>query len=203
MFSLLDADQPIPWPDQPINYTLKWRFWYQEYDPHAHTTVQMSHLGDGTDWSIGSGSMAPGYGAEYDVPKCGEGVAGCALEADGTWVHTITGTFKVKSGRQFDATEGRILPVVAHLHCHAPTCLSMAVHNNETGDLLCLINSVRLFGFVFHLSACWCGCLPRPPGRSVLDATPCACLECSVSHDPVHARRAHLRVRGSAPMDVR
>ena len=25
MFSLLDADQPIPWPDKPINYTMKWR----------------------------------------------------------------------------------------------------------------------------------------------------------------------------------
>ena len=62
-----------------------------------------------------------------DVPKCGHGVPGCSLD-NGTWVHTITGNFRIKgSGR----------PVVAHLHCHAPTCLSMTVYNNDTGALLC------------------------------------------------------------------
>jgi len=48
----------------------------------------MSHLGKGTDWSIGSGPIAPGYGAEYDVPKCEEGMLGCELGWDGdniTW----------------------------------------------------------------------------------------------------------------------
>ena len=127
MFSLLDADQPIPWPDQPINYTMKWRFWYEEYDPEVHSTVQYSHLGAGTDWSIGAGPMSPGYGAEYDVPKCSPDVPGCSRGPDGTWVHTITGVFKVKGGTEFDDTHGEILPVVAHLHCHAPTCLSMSV----------------------------------------------------------------------------
>ena len=71
---LQDADQPVPWPDQPINYTLKWRFWYQEFDPAKHSTIQYSHLGAGTDWSIGAGSVGAGYGAEYDVPKCDVGV---------------------------------------------------------------------------------------------------------------------------------
>ena len=52
-------------------------------------------MSSGTDWSIGAGNVGAGYGSEYDVPKCGEGVPGCALESDGTWVHTITGTFKV------------------------------------------------------------------------------------------------------------
>ena len=113
------------------------RFWYQEYDPSYHSTIQYSHLGKGTDWSIGSGPIAPGYGAEYDVPKCGEGVPGCSRDPDGTWVHVITGVFKVKSGSEFAPTGGKILPLVAHLHCHAPTCLSMAVFNNDTGALLC------------------------------------------------------------------
>ena len=41
-----------------------------------------------TTWGIASP-------VEYDVPKCGPGVEGCALASDGyTWVHTITGTFK-------------------------------------------------------------------------------------------------------------
>ena len=31
MWSLLDADQEIPWADQPIEYHIKYRFWVQEY----------------------------------------------------------------------------------------------------------------------------------------------------------------------------
>ena len=55
MFSLLDADQPNPWPDKPINYTMKWRFWYQEYDPDYHSSIQYSHLGESRDycWHLG------------------------------------------------------------------------------------------------------------------------------------------------------
>ena len=75
------------------------------------------------------GAGGGGYGAEYDVPVCAEGVPGCS-NADpdwpGTWVHTITGTFP-GSGR----------PVVAHMHCHAPTCLEMSLYNNRTGALIC------------------------------------------------------------------
>jgi len=145
MWSLLDADQPIPWPDKPIKYSLKWRFWYQEYDPTVHNTVQYSSLGKYTDWSIGAGPMSPGFGAEYDVPKCADGVPGCSRDSDtGTWVHTITGVFTVKGGAQFANTGGKILPVVAHLHCHAPTCLSMAVFDNATGALLC--EEVAVYG---------------------------------------------------------
>ena len=183
MFSLLDAHQPVPWPDKPINYTLKWRFWYQKYDPAYHSTVQMSHLGHGTDWSIGSGPCFAGIGAEYDVPKvrdsqppcvracllaspfisrwiarsrcdsrsacslaqCKEGMLGCSKSVApwlGTWVHTITGILKIGENRarplsEFAATKGKIYPVVAHLHCHAPTCLSMAIYNNATDKLIC------------------------------------------------------------------
>ena len=139
MFSLLDADQPIPWPDQPLTYSLKWRFWYQDYDPKVHTTVEYGSLGKGTDWSIGAGPMQPGYGAEYDVPKCDDGVAGCSRGSDGTWVHTITGHFKFNTD---PAKGGHKRPVVAHLHCHAPTCLSMAIYNNDTGKLICEERSV-------------------------------------------------------------
>ena len=45
--------------------------------------MRYSHLGANTDWSIGAGPVAPGFGAEYDVPKCGEGVAGCSK---GRWL---------------------------------------------------------------------------------------------------------------------
>ena len=35
-----------------------------------------------------------------DVPKCGDGVPGCALE-NGTWVHTITGVFSITGKPSF------------------------------------------------------------------------------------------------------
>lgn len=120
MFSLLDHDQDIPWPDQPLEYSLKFRFWYQDYNSSYHTNVVR-----GAGWDLGAGPS--GVGAEYDVPKCADGVAGCSRGADGTWVHTIMGTFK-----------GSGHPVAAHMHCHAPTCLSMATYNNKTGELICM-----------------------------------------------------------------
>eukprot|EP00658_Telonema_sp_P-2_P055629 TRINITY_DN44215_c0_g1_i1.p1 TRINITY_DN44215_c0_g1~~TRINITY_DN44215_c0_g1_i1.p1 ORF type:complete len:708 (-),score=147.60 TRINITY_DN44215_c0_g1_i1:102-2225(-) len=123
MFSLLDADQEIPWTDQPLVYHLKFRFWVQPYNASYHSNVGRS------TWGIASP-------VEYDVPKCGEGVLGCAQQPDGNWVHTIRGTY---SGG------GKL--VAAHFHCHAPTCLSVAMYRcdksvavcNETvGELLCM-----------------------------------------------------------------
>ena len=78
--SLLDADQPIPWVDQPLELHLKFRFYYQDYDKTRHTNVQRTQT-----WGIG----AP---VEYDVPKCSERVMGCSQEPSGRWIHTITGT---------------------------------------------------------------------------------------------------------------
>merc|ERR1711920_1214401 len=95
MFSLLDADQDIPWPDQPLEYHLKMRFWYQDYNESLHTDVKR------TTWGIASP-------VEYDVPKCAPGVAGCSRGTGGSWVHTIRGTFKGGSGKL----------VAAHFHCH-------------------------------------------------------------------------------------
>jgi hypothetical protein len=48
MWSLLDADQEIPWADQPLSYQIKHRFWVQDYNASYHTQVQR------TTWGIGS-----------------------------------------------------------------------------------------------------------------------------------------------------
>jgi len=114
MWSLLDAEQQIPWTDQPLKYRLKFRFWYQDYNASYHTNVKR------TTWGIASP-------VEYDVPQCHEGLMGCSKGLDGTWVHTITGTYLGK---------GRL--IAAHFHCHAPTCLSVAMYRNDTGELLCV-----------------------------------------------------------------
>ncbi|CAE7783457.1 unnamed protein product [Symbiodinium sp. CCMP2592] len=123
MWCLLDADQPIPWPDRPLEYTLKFRFWVEEYNTSYHTVLRR------VTWGIASP-------VEYDVPKCSEGVMGCSRERDGSWIHTIKGTF---------TGEGSLS--AAHFHCHAPTCLSMAMYrcskgtkvcDQTTGELLCM-----------------------------------------------------------------
>ena len=80
MWSLLDADQEIPWVDQPLVFYHKWRIWVQPYNESYHTPL---HYGQNTDLTIGSPY-------EYDVPKCAPGVPGCSM-VDGTWIHTITG----------------------------------------------------------------------------------------------------------------
>jgi hypothetical protein len=123
MWSLLDSDQEIPWPDQPLEYHLKFRFWVQEYNASYHHQISRS------TWGIASP-------VEYDVPKCTKGMIGCSINPiDGTWMHKITGTYQ---------GQGKL--VAAHFHCHAPTCLSISMYRcnknvsicNETnGELLC------------------------------------------------------------------
>jgi len=116
MFSLLDADQEIPWPDQPLKYHLKMRFWYQDYNESYHTNVKR------TTWGIASP-------VEYDVPKCVEGMKGCSRDEDGRWIHTIRGTFK-----------GGGYLVAAHFHCHAPSCKSITMYkdwNGTHGTVIC------------------------------------------------------------------
>jgi hypothetical protein len=115
LWSLLDADQEIPWLDQPLKYHLKFRIWFQEYDPGYHKAVYR------TTWGIGSP-------VEYDVPQCPSGTATDAC------IHTITGTFDVG----LPSDDGKTMRLVAaHFHCHAPSCLSVELYNNRTGKLLC------------------------------------------------------------------
>jgi hypothetical protein len=105
MWSLLDAEQEIPWPDQPLILHHKYRFWVQPFTKSYHVPV---HYGGGSQLLIGSPW-------EYDVPKCAHGVAGCSL-VNGTWIHTVTGS-------KYNNEE----MVTLNMHCHAPTCLSMSV----------------------------------------------------------------------------
>lgn len=138
MWSLLDADQEIPWQDQPLNYSIKFRFWYQEYNATGGSIVEPaddaklavakatgtapSHLNvQRTTWGIASP-------VEYDVPKCDNETMGCTCDAHNC-NHTIEGTFL--------PSPSNIKLVAAHFHCHAPTCLSVTMYNNDTGEVIC------------------------------------------------------------------
>jgi hypothetical protein len=80
MWSLLDAEQVIPWPDQPLEYQIKFRFWYQDYNASFHKDLQYS--GGTTNWDVGAGSgPSRPAGAEYDVPQCNSTAQpGCKYE---------------------------------------------------------------------------------------------------------------------------
>ncbi len=108
---LLDADQTVPWQDQPLTYYFKWRFYFQEYDPAQHVSAY--------GWNTGIG----GDTAEYDVPQCAAGtpVDQCTFEVSGVVAPPA----------------GNMHFVGAHYHCHAPTCLMLEIYNNVTGELLC------------------------------------------------------------------
>ncbi|CAK0840641.1 unnamed protein product [Prorocentrum cordatum] len=112
---LLDADQEVPWQDQPLEYWMKFRLYFQDYDPAHHVSTLYGPAW--TQWSIGANT------AEYDVPQCppGSQVKEC--------IHEITGTVTVPG------TDWHM--VAAHFHCHAPTCIALEVFNNLTGELLC------------------------------------------------------------------
>merc|ERR1711871_382976 len=64
MWTLLDSNQGQPWPDQPLTYYQKYRFYFQEYKSGYHV-VSVPRQG----WGI---AAAGGY-AEYDVPQCPPG----------------------------------------------------------------------------------------------------------------------------------
>jgi hypothetical protein len=114
MWSLLDADQEIPWVDTPLEYHMKFRFYVQPYNASYHTLVK-EHT-----WGIASP-------VEYDVPKCDTGVLGCRKDPkSGRWIHTINGSY---------TGNGHLS--AAHFHCHAPTCVSIKMYRNDTRELIC------------------------------------------------------------------
>ena len=49
MWSLLDADQEIPWKDQPLRYYQKYRIYFQEYKPEHHVVALPRAV-----WAIGA-----------------------------------------------------------------------------------------------------------------------------------------------------
>ena len=90
----------------------------QPYNASYHTALTLGERA-GSALLIGSPW-------ELDVPKCAAGIVGCSKDAKtGTWIHTIKGS---KMGMHNF--------VALNFHCHAPTCLSMAVYACAKGTAL-------------------------------------------------------------------
>ena len=143
MWSLLDADQEIPWADQPLVFHHKYRFWVQPFQESYH---QKLTLGEAAGSALLIGSPW-----EYDIPKCDAGIPGCTLADDGkTWIHTVEGNMM-----------GRHTFVTLNNHCHAPACLSTSVYacpketalhdcNSTSGKLVC--ETIPIYGGTGHPS---------------------------------------------------
>jgi hypothetical protein len=92
------------------------------------------------------GIAAAGGNAEYDVPQCPPGtpVEKCTWEI---WGVLTPG--------------GDNLHLAAiHFHCHAPTCLEMAIYNNVTvRTVVHVLGTKQLLGFVLPLNVDLYRCL--------------------------------------------
>ena len=141
---LLDAEQEIPWADQPLIYYKKFRVYYTEYKPSFHKQITRS------DWGIGAGQGAPTPAQargddEYTVPQCLENKDKITKKC----THTVTGTWKpvLADGSPNPSGGGgrkgsKVYLAAMHHHCHAPTCLRLDVWNADTSELICRVEPV-------------------------------------------------------------
>jgi hypothetical protein len=151
MVSLLDKDHEIPWDDQPLEYHLKFRFYFEEYVPPKPVEENKKTLSKSLSPAIVEPAshqnlvrlywMTEAYAGEYDVMKCPNGTPSDQC------VHMITSQWNVQdmlsdcdggwcTGRGSTKADGIEL-IYAAPHCHAPSCLSVELYNADTGELLC------------------------------------------------------------------
>ena len=143
---LIDADQPDQWPDQTLTYSLKFRYYFQDYvEEDKSTRTPASHKDlPRIYWQTES------FAGEYDIPKGVEdGVDGQTWVVDttnpngGYFTYTIKSDFKLLDATDGSAPEelvkngGGIKFVYAGPHCHAPNCLGMELINLDTNETLC------------------------------------------------------------------
>jgi hypothetical protein len=139
---LLDSDQEIPWQDQPLEYNLKFRFYFEEFKKPTSLKDSPSH-----QQLIRPYWQTEAHAGEYDIVQCKDGTPPSEC------VQVITSRWKVrdmmidcpihdaswctgKGSTKSSITEG-IKIIYIGPHCHAGSCLSMELYNADTGRLLC------------------------------------------------------------------
>lgn len=125
---LLDKNQTVPEPVE--EYHLKFRFWFEEYNPAKHTNLIRLYY------------QTEAWATEYDVPPCPAGTPPEMCE------HQITAHFtprdmikdhcSVRSDASCTGTATKGIELIyAGAHCHAPSCISLELYNGDTGELIC------------------------------------------------------------------
>ena len=151
---MLDADQEIR--PELLRYHMKFRFWYEEYTP-ATATAPASHRNlpriyqqteaDAGEYDVPPAFAKPGFpipGYENwpaNTPTPGTTCTGtCPDGPDCECVHEIHYKWKVGTEQEEHTPPGGdndLYLMYAGGHCHAPSCISITLINNDTGEVLC------------------------------------------------------------------
>ncbi|CAB9526280.1 expressed unknown protein [Seminavis robusta] len=170
--SLLDHNQSIPWPDQYLEYQLKFRFYFEEYMPVAapadadgqieqsqELSTTATEEEEGSDHGPSHQNLVrliwatEGNAGEYDIAQCSNNTPPSQC------IHVITSRFSVRDllhdcGTHKDASfctgigstnatlTAGINLIFASAHCHANSCLSMELYHANTGQLLCRVEPI-------------------------------------------------------------
>jgi len=127
---LLDADQPV---DSRVDTTyLKYRFYFQEYQPATPSTPASHHN------LYRFYFQTEAWAGEYDVTPCPPNTPPSQC------IQEITARWKVSDMIECDDNEPKcadnftgINLIYAGGHCHTPSCISMELYNADNGQLLC------------------------------------------------------------------
>jgi len=130
---LLDEDQPV---DTRVDEVyLKFRFYYQDYQPPTPSNPKPSHLNLKRFYF-----MTEAYAGEYDIIPCPAGTPSqdCIQEITARWkVRDMFYDCNPEKDAYCNGTGKGIKLIYAGGHCHAPSCLSIELYNLDTGSLLC------------------------------------------------------------------
>ncbi|KAK3246828.1 hypothetical protein CYMTET_43649 [Cymbomonas tetramitiformis] len=140
---MLDADQEVR--PELLRYHMKFRFWFQEYRPAGGAAgAKPSHYNlpriyQQTEANAGEYDVPPAFARDgvpipgypnwpKNKPTPGTTCTGaCPDGPDCACVHTIHYRWKLGNTRL----------IYAGGHCHAPSCISLELFRNDTGELLC------------------------------------------------------------------
>ena len=153
---MLDADQAIR--PELLRYHMKFRFWYEEYvpaDPTKGTPASHRNLprvyqqteADAGEYDVPPAFSKPGFPIPgYPDWPAGKPTPGttctgtCPDGPDCECVHEIHYKWNVGTEQEAhvpDREDNDMYLIYAGGHCHAPSCISIELYRNDTGEVLC------------------------------------------------------------------
>lgn len=120
-----------------MTYQMKFRFYFKEYDPRIQNTVWLVYIAQ----------------PEYDIVKCPPGTPQLECVQVNKARFTVSSMMNNCSSRDSFSCTGvgsndpkvtaGVKLIRINPHCHAPTCLSMELYNEDTGELICGVRPIR------------------------------------------------------------
>lgn len=150
---LLDKDQEIPWKDQVLEYHMKFRFYFEDYQP-SEPAPQVTDSNEKKKVPKAKPAshknlhrlyrQTEANAGEYDIVQCPEGTppSQCVQIITSQWeVARMIEGCQYKECDDITKVVGTEI-IYAAPHCHAPSCISMELYNADTGQLLCRVEPV-------------------------------------------------------------